>query len=184
MIRKIERQAEICADLAKIRSQSVSRTPATEISHEKIIFALEQFMECVRYLNTRRSTGAKLNLEGEDDVQDAIYLMLRPWINDLVYENPTDKIGNRFVIKDFLAKSAKTVVEAKFIRDENHGKYISKELHDDIETYRHHPHCKHLIFFIYDPDSLIPNVAALREEIITSRTYDGEPLYCHIIIRP
>ena len=184
MSKSIEQQAEICAGLAKIRPQPINASPLKEISYDKIISALEQFMECVRYLNTRRSTGAKLNLEGEEDVQDAIFLMLRPWITDLVYENPTDKTGNRFVIKDFLAKTAETVIEAKFIRDESHGKYISKELHDDIETYRHHPQCKHLIFFIYDPDSLIPDAAALHTEITTTRTYDGKPLHCHLIIRP
>jgi hypothetical protein len=110
--------------------------------------------------------------------------MLRPWVIDLVNENPTDKVGNRFAIKDFISKSAKTVIEAKYIRDEAHGKQIAKELHDDIETYRHHPSCDHLIFFIYDPDSLIPDVGALNDEIITQRVYDGRVLQCYLIVRP
>ncbi len=184
MSKRIELQAETCADLARFRLQFMKKSLITEISYEKIISALKQFMECVRYLNTRRSTGTKLNFEGEDDVQDAIFLMLRPWITDLVYENPTDKIGNRFVIKDFLIKSAKTVIEVKFIRDKNHGKNITKELHDDIETYRNHPQCEHLIFFIYDPNSLIPDIFALRKEIMIDRIYDGKTLHCHLIVRP
>lgn len=181
--KNIKQQAEICASLAGLRPQ-IEEKLKTGLSYADIVSALEQFMECVRYLNTRRSTGAKLNLEGEDDVQDAIYLMLRPWVTDLIYENPTGKVGNRFTIKDFLSKSTKTVIEAKFIRDKAHGKQISKDLHDDIEVYRHHQYCEHLVFFIYDPNSSIPDVAALREEIVSDRVYSGRSLHCHLIVRP
>jgi len=182
--KRISEQAEILAGLSSFRSELVGDGLEPEVSHIKIFSALEQFGECVRYLNTRRSKGTKLNLENEADVQDAIYLMLRPWVTDLLSENPTEKVGNRYAIKDFLAPGARTVVEAKFIRDESHGKQISKELHDDIEVYRHHPKCDHLIFFIYDAGSLIPNVAALQRELATARTYDGRALHCHLIVRP
>jgi hypothetical protein len=181
---KIAEQSEILAGLASLRPDLSERGLEPEVSYVKILSALEQFGECVRYLNTRRSRGATLNLENEADVQDAIYLMLRPWITDLVSENPTDKVGNRHAIKDFLAPAARTVIEAKFIRDQSHGKNVSKELHDDIEVYRHHPKCDHLIFFVYDPDSLIPDVMALRREMATNRLYDNRPLQCHLVVRP
>ena len=29
---------------------------------------------------------------------------------------------------------------------------FAKEINDDIETYRYHPNCDDLVFFIYDPD--------------------------------
>jgi hypothetical protein len=177
-----EEQAEILAGLSEFRTAETIDVPSVKC--EQIVSALGQFMECVRYLNTRRSKGAKLNLESEADVQDALYLMLRPWVLDLVNENPTDKIGNRFSIKDFISKEARTVIEAKYVRDAAHGKSIAKELHDDIETYRHHPSCDHLVFFVYDPDSLIPNVAALQAEMNTKRVYDGKPLVCHLIVCP
>lgn len=182
MNKRAEYQAEILAGLATIQPNVKNAEPT--VSHNQIKSALEQFMECVRYLNTRRSKGAKLNLESEADVQDALYLMLRPWVLDLVNENPTSKVGNRFGIKDFVSKSAETVIEVKYVRDSTHGKQIAKELHDDIETYRHHPSCKHLIFFIYDPDSLIPDVGALGAEIVVSRVYNGRPLYCDMIVKP
>lgn len=178
-----EQQAEFLARVAELKPK-LKDAPTKELSCAHIISALEQFMECVRYLNTRRSKGTKLNLENEADVQDAIYLMLRPWVTDLIHESPTGKIGNRFAIKDFLAKSARTIIEAKFIHDEVHGKQISREIHDDIEMYRRHPECNHLIFFIYDPNSLIPNIAALSDEILTSRVYDGRSLYCYLIVKP
>ncbi len=57
-------------------------------------------------------------------------------------------------------------------------------MHDDIETYRHHPACRNLIFFVYDPDALIPDRAALEKQIAVERIYDGVQLSCHLIVKP
>jgi hypothetical protein len=151
---------------------------------QDVVAALEEFNECVRYLNTRRSSGAILRLDSEAAVQDAIYLVLRPWIQDLIAETPTEKIASRFTVRDFKSKELRLVVEAKFIRDKQHGKIITKELHDDIEVYRHDPVCDTIIFFIYDPDSNIPDERELRRTIEQSRIYDGRPLTCVLIVKP
>lgn len=168
----------------KYGTRSSAAVEADSIGVARIIKALDEFMECVRYLNTRRSTSAVLTLDSEAAIQDALYLMLRPWVLDLVPENPTDKVASRYTIKDFASKSSLAVIEAKYIRDANHGKNISKELHDDIETYRHHPACRNLIFFIYDPNALIPDRAALQRQICVERVYDGVPLVCHLVLKP
>ena len=181
MIKAIYEQANILAGLSEFRSELVLKAK-TELSFLDVIAALKQFSECVRYLNTRRSAGTTIDFNSEAGVQDLIYLMLRPWIVDLIPETPTEKVANRFSIKDFYAKSVKLVIEAKFIRDGSHGKSISKELHDDIENYRHNPNCDHLIFFIFDPDSNIPDVAALTRTIEEERIYSGRVLHCHLIV--
>jgi len=168
----------------KYGRKSPATAEAIPVGAGRIVLALEEFMECVRYLNTRRSSTV-LTLDSEAAVQDAIYLMLRPWVLDLVAESPTERVAaSRYSIKDFVSKSAKTIIEAKFIRDVAHGKSITKELHDDIEIYRSHPHCENLVFFIYDPDALIPDKAALTRQIVVARTYDGVSLTCHLIVRP
>jgi len=154
-------------------------------SASKVVFALEQFQECVRYLNTRRSRGSIItDIRGEDDLQDIVFLMLRPWINDLTPENPTDKVAARYVIKDFLSKELNTVIEAKFIRDKKHGREISKELHDDIEMYKNHPNCSELVFFVYDPDAVIPDVSSLRHQIGGIRQYNGKTLNVYCVVKP
>jgi hypothetical protein len=158
--------------------------PSTQVEVPRIVAALNSFSDCVRYLNTRRTGGALLALDSEAAVQDALYLMLRPWIVDLVAENPTDKVANRFSIKDFLSKANRVVIEAKYIRSADHGKSIVKELNDDIETYRYHPSCDDLIFFIYDPDGLIPDAAALERHISSQRSYEDKILRCHTVIKP
>ena len=141
----------------------------------------------MRYLNTRRSAGAVINIQSEADVQDVLYLLLRPWITDLVYESPSDKFGNRYVIKDFSSTAGRFVIDAKYIRDKDHGRLISKELHDDIEMYRTHPRCDDLVFFVYDPDAFIPDERALREAIEIERAYGAQGerrLRCHLIVEP
>jgi len=154
------------------------------LSVKSVLVAIDEFMECVRYLNTRRSSGAVLNLDDEAAVQDTLYLMLRPWISDLVPGNPTDKIANRYSIKDFVSRELRLVIEAKFVRNPDHGKSISKELNDDIETYRYHPFCDDLVFFIYDPDANIPDVAALVRHIAQPRTYGNKLLRCYVVVKP
>jgi hypothetical protein len=149
-----------------------------------VIAALQSFTEIVRYLNTRRSSGAILDLVNEASVQDALYLMLRPWVLDLVAENPTDKIANRYSIKDFLSQSGRFVIEAKYVRNADHGKSLAKEINDDIETYRYHPSCDDLIFFVYDPEGFIPDSAAVERHLRTTRSYDDKVLRCHGVIKP
>ena len=182
----LDDQVSLCSSVSQLRSKyaTVAAESSDGVTSESIITALNASQECVRYLNTRRSTGAVLNLNSEADVQDAVYLMLRPWISDLVSENPTGKIANRYSIKDFLSPSARTVIEIKYVRDSSHGKSISKEMHDDIEVYRHHPKCRTIIFFVYDPDSLIPDQQMLQSQIEEERSYGGKPLRCVLIVKP
>jgi hypothetical protein len=184
---EIDAVAGALGGLAGIGAAFPHRRDALPTGVDSALLALREFDACVRYLNTRRSSGAVINIQSEADVQDVLYLLLRPWIVDLVYESPADKSGNRYAIKDFSSGEHRFVVDAKFIRDKEHGRLISKELHDDIEMYRLHPRCDHLIFFIYDPDAFIPDQRALRTAIEIERTYgpnNEKKLTCHLIVKP
>jgi hypothetical protein len=173
----------------RLNTLSIAETPGTSSNSDLIgclalVTALRRFNECVRYLNTRRSTGAVLDIAKEADVQDALYLMLRLWVTDLVIENPMNMVANQYSIKDFLVPQARTVIEAKYIRDKNHGKHVMHELSQDIETYRHHPLCDNIIFFLWDADTHIPNQEQLRLAVESDRVYGGRPLTCHLIVLP
>lgn len=170
--------------LQKFGRPLVEKAGENKISVPEVMAALNSFSEVNRYLNTRRSTGAILKLSNEAAVQDVLYMMLRPWILDLVPEGPTDKVANRFSIKDFASHAGRFVIEAKYVRNPDHGKSLAKELNDDIETYRYHPKCDDLIFFIYDPDAHIPDVGAVERHLGTNRVYDGKVLRCHGVIKP
>ena len=176
--------SEYCAGLSELSKKYPKPTSIARSKASELVAVLDEFMECVRYLNTRRASGAILRLEDEAAVQDALYLMLRPWIRDLTPEDPNGRIGNRYTIKDFLSKKLRVVLEAKFIRDRDHGKSITKELHDDIESYRHSPHCDDLIFFVFDPDNHIPDVQSLKTTIQCGRNYDGRILRVTLVVKP
>lgn len=178
-----EREAEFLERLNEFR-QSKPEESESPINYAAIIAALKEFPECIRYLHTRRSKGAIINIESEADVQDVIYLMLRPLVHDLVPENPTDKVAGRFSIGDFRSKGTKTIIEAKYIRNKDHGKGISEELFKDIESYRNDPHCDHIVFFIYDEELLIPDREGLKTHIEEERIYGGRHLHCHLIVMP
>jgi hypothetical protein len=185
--KSLEAAANIVGGLAGLGMNMTARTDSPTPGVSSVLSALREFDACVRYLNTRRSAGAIINIQSEADVQDVLYLLLRPWIVDLVYESPADKSGNRYAIKDFSSAAVRLVLDAKYIRDKEHGRSISKELHDDIEMYRSHPDCDDIIFFVYDPDAVIPDQRALREQIEVERSYggtDAKRLRCHLIVKP
>jgi hypothetical protein len=184
-VNKSAQAANTVGGLVSLAAANPALLRARQTAVDDVCHALQEFTECVRYLKTRRNKGAELlSLDSEAEVQDVLYLILRPWIRDLVYETPTDKVSNRFTIRDFVSRSGRFVLEAKYIRDADHGKNVSKEMHDDIEMYRHHQHCDTLIFFIYDPNSLIPDQGAMRSSIESSRVYDGRALECRLIVKP
>jgi len=83
-----------------------------------------------------------------------------------------------------LSKANHLVIEAKYVRNAEHGKSIVTELNHDIETYRYHPSCDDLVFFIYDPDALIPDAGALERHLSSERRYSEKNLRCHAVIKP
>ena len=44
-------------------------------------------------------------------------------------------------------------------------KEITQQLIEDAHCYREHPGCKKLIGFIYDPDSILDNPAAIKKDL-------------------
>jgi len=177
-------EGELIAGLGELeRKYSPEAAAKPTRTFQDILGALNEFMECVRYLNTRRSETS-LVLDSEPAVQDAVFLTLRLWVSDLIPETPTERVASRYTIKDFRSASARTILEIKFVRDRDHGRTISRELHDDIETYRSDPGCDHIVFFIYDPDIHIPDRAALRRQIEIERQYAGRRVECHVVVHP
>jgi len=100
----------VAGTLGNLAALSFTLRRTTDVptpSVASILLAMREFDACISYLNTRRSAGAIINIESEADVQDVLYLLLRPWIIDLVYESPGDKAANCFVIKDFSSASGR-----------------------------------------------------------------------------
>jgi hypothetical protein len=58
---------------------SAGRPDRSTVPVADALAALNAFSDIVRYLNTRRSKAATLDLSDEAAVQDALFLMLRPF---------------------------------------------------------------------------------------------------------
>ena len=74
----LARLADICGRVADLNTKySVRKDTDRQINGAigaaRIVAALDEFMECVRYLNTRRS-DTTLALTSEAAVQDAVFL--------------------------------------------------------------------------------------------------------------
>ena len=57
------------------------------------------------------------------------------------------------------------MIEVKKTRKGMTDKTLSEELIVDIEKYQAHPNCKKIYCFVYDPDMILRNPAAIRNDL-------------------
>ena len=81
---------------------------------------------------------------------------------------------------DFLLKNESIVIEVKKTRQGLGAKEVGNELMIDIERYKSHPSCRHLVCFVYDPDSQIANPDGLENDL----NRDEGELSVKVIITP
>ena len=101
---------------------------------------------------SRRKNHPPFEINDEYDVQDLIYLMLKPIFKDLKEEEYTPKTGGKSTRIDLVLPTEVIVIETKMIKDSdmNEDKFI-KEIKEDIQSYYKYPNLKWLIVFVYDP---------------------------------
>ncbi len=152
------------------------------INLDNVIDLIDAFEDCVGYSNNRRSEVI-LDTSAEDGVQDLLYFMLKPYIFDLVPEQPVSNETRQYSIQDFRSKSLRTVIEAKKIRNKSHGKTIKKELNDDIGEYKHDEECDNLIFVIFDPEHFIESRSGLIRNFDGIHSHGSKSLFVKTIIK-
>lgn|SRR3989338_7962963 len=106
-----------------------------------------------------------LSISDEYDVQDLLHSLLRIEFDDIRNEEWTPSYAGGSARMDFLLKEEQIVVEVKKTRDTLKDKEIGEQLIIDKERYKHHPDCRLLICFIYDPNNLIKNPKGLIKDI-------------------
>lgn len=125
----------------------------------RLFAVLDAFPGLVGYLNTRRNSGGVVAVNSEADVQDLLYIALKPIFADLVYEEPTRKGAAGYSIGDFWLPCLKLVLEAKYINTTGDVKAKADEMSQDIWKYSTQGDCQRILFFVYDPHLLIPDRA-------------------------
>lgn len=133
---------------------------------EKILVNIfSKFQRVSRQLNRRYDSRETIKIEDEYDVQDLLYALLVIFFDDIRPEEYTPSFGSGSRRMDFLLKNEKIVIEVKKTRQNLRDVQISKELNDDINTYKEHNDCDALYCFIYDPDGFIRNPNGLKADL-------------------
>lgn len=120
---------------------------------------LDAFPTLVGYLNGRRGSAKATMVQSEADVQDVLYLALKPAFSDLVYEEPTKKGAAAYSIGDFSVPCLNLILEVKYVGSATDVKGKADEMCEDIWKYSTQSDCRRIVFFVYDPFLLIPDRA-------------------------
>lgn len=124
------------------------RSPAT------VVHMLEQFessMRRWRWDSPDLKAPIRWPVLSEREVQDILYLMLRPVFLDLEDEDTLPKFGHSTYRADFGIPSLGLLVEAKYARSAADFKAIEKEVLEDIVPYLQTPErYSRIVVFIYD----------------------------------
>ncbi len=131
-------------------------------------------------IRKRHSKRKTVTFTDEYDVQDAMHALLRLFFDDVRAEEVTPSYAGNSSRIDFLLKREKVVVEVKMTRSGLKQKEVASQLIEDKERYRTHPDFRTLVCFVYDPDRLIANPAAVEDDV----SQDSEGFRVVVIVSP
>ncbi len=126
---------------------------------------MRNFDKFVTQIKRRREDRDTIKITDEYDVQDAIHAILKLFVDDIRPEEWAPSYAGGSARMDFLLPDEKLVIETKMTRDTLKDKKLGDELIIDIEKYKQHSECNHLICFIYDKESHIHNPAGLKKDL-------------------
>ena len=106
-----------------------------------------------------------IEIKDEYDVQDLLHALLKLYFDDVRPEEWTPSYAGGAVRTDFLIPEIKTIIEVKKTRDSMNDKTVGEELIIDIEKYQSHPDCDKIYCFVYDPDTILRNPAAIKKDL-------------------
>lgn len=121
-------------------------------SIEVVRQVLNNFSEAIKKIKTRRRGKDVFEFKDEYDVQDVLYVMLKPIFPKLKEEDPVPKVGSNSTRIDLILRDQKILIEVKMIKesDKDESKFI-KQLKEDIQSYYSSEWMDHLFCFVYDP---------------------------------
>lgn len=128
-------------------------------SPETVLHMLEQFeasMKRWRWDSQDLKSPVRWPILSEREVQDILYLMLRPVFLDVEDEDALPKFGHSTYRADFGIPSLSLLIEVKYARSAAAFKDIEKEVLEDIVPYLQTPErYNRIIVFIYDDSASV-----------------------------
>lgn len=165
---------------AKKLSHRIQKITGKESNKNDVIFDLEmifsRFNSVIHQLKHRYNNRATLKVDDEYDVQDLLHAILKIFFEDIRPEEPTPSYAGGHRKMDFLLKSERTVIEVKMTRESLSANELSKQLNDDVATYKNHADSDTLVCFIYDPSSRIENPVGFENDFVKNSTNDFKVL--------
>ncbi|MDP3404007.1 MAG: hypothetical protein Q8S03_04895 [Brevundimonas sp.] len=155
----------------------VSPAPDTLNLIERICL---RFHAVARQLQARHANRPTIAMDDEYDVQDLLHALLRMHFDDVRVEEASPSYAGRSSRLDFLLKEEQIVVEVKRTRKSLTAAQLGEELIVDIARYEHHPDCKTLVCFVYDPEGRVGNPAGIERDL----ERQSSPLRVRVIIAP
>lgn len=137
---------------------------------EVIRSMLRNFHAYCLQLNRRRTGRSPLEISDEYDVQDALHALLKLYFDDVRDEEPTPSVAGGGARIDFLLFEQTLAIEVKMTRKGLKDRELGDQLFLDVKRYSEHSSCTRLICFVYDPQHLVTNPAALVNDLANAST--------------
>lgn len=132
---------------------AVLQTPAT-IAH--VLRQFETSMKRWRWDSEQLQRPIQWPIRSEREVQDILWLMLRPICDDLEDEDTLPKFGHSTYRADFGIPSLGLLIEVKYARSSAEFKAIEKQVLEDLVPYLKTPErYREILIFIYDASSSV-----------------------------
>lgn len=132
---------------------------------EELFRIFKHFRKFAVELAHRHDGRETLRIQDEYDVQDLLRALLSLYFDDVRPEEWTPSYAGSSLRIDFLIPEIEAVIEVKKTRPTMTDKTLSEELIVDIEKYQAHSNCKKIYCFVYDPDMILRNPAAIRNDL-------------------
>lgn len=142
-----------------------TEAPEKPVEPECLERIFTRFRQVANQLTRRHNGRETLCIQDEYDVQDLLRALLSLYFDDVRPEEWTPSYAGSSLRIDFLIPEIEAVIEVKKTRKGMTDKTLSEELIVDIEKYQAHPNCKKIYCFVYDPDMILRNPAAIRNDL-------------------
>ena len=154
--------AFIWAALYAATLQTLTVTQTSEVS--RILQGVQGGLKRWRWDSETLSKPVRWPINSEREVQDILYLVLRPVFSDLVDEETLPKFGHASYASDFGIPSLGLLIEVKYARRAEDFKKVEKEVLEDAIPYLTSTDLYHtMLVLIYD------HSASVQEHDITKR---------------
>ena len=161
-------------------SGGISKLLKSPNSLINILLKFESAMKRWRYDDDSIRKPIKWPIDNEKEIQDILWLMLRPSFDDLVDEQFLPKLGHSSYRPDFAIPSLRVLIEVKFVRKRSDFRDIEKEIMQDSVGYlTNTTDYEKIIVFIYDHSCstqehdetkrALKKVSGIEDVIIVSR---------------